>query len=79
MVENIAKKLSLPALTSDVSVTAKRLFESKGFNQTQENLIERKGISLTNFSMKKSFNSKWSLTLSLFFVGQLTMFCDELP
>ncbi|QMU30628.1 GNAT family N-acetyltransferase [Adhaeribacter radiodurans] len=54
--ENKAIKLNSPKLTSNVSKTAKGLFERKGFQviQEQNNLI--KGVEIVNYKMFKNLN-----------------------
>lgn len=51
--EKVALKKHKIKLISDVSITAKPFFESKGFQVQQRNRIVKNGIELFNFRMKK--------------------------
>jgi putative acetyltransferase len=39
-------------LFSEVSITAKPFFEKHGFKSTKENIVNKNGVSLTNYSME---------------------------
>lgn len=52
-VEKYANNLQIIELHSDVSITAKPFFEKLGFVVIAEEQVERKGILLTNYKMKK--------------------------
>lgn len=41
-------------LISDVSITAKQFFESKGFEVVKENKKEIRGVEITNYRMKEA-------------------------
>ncbi len=42
-----------PELTGDISLTARSFFRNNGFTLVKEQLIERDGVSLTNYKMRK--------------------------
>ncbi|QDU98206.1 GNAT family N-acetyltransferase [Lignipirellula cremea] len=48
-----AVRLQLSELTSDVSITARPFFESRGFQVVTPQQVERAGVILANFRMKK--------------------------
>ena len=45
--------------TTHASLTAKPFFEKRGYQVVQEQQVERKGILLTNYVMKKGVDSTW--------------------
>lgn len=49
--ENIIKT---DCITTHASITAKPFFEHRGYNVVKQQTVERKGVFLTNFIMKKS-------------------------
>ena len=51
--ENEAKRLNSPKLTSDVSKTAKAFFERNGFTIVTEQLQIRKNVEIVNYKMQK--------------------------
>ena len=57
------KALEQPAdvemFTTHASVTAKPFFEKRGYQVVQEQQVEKKGILLTNYVMKKGVDSTW--------------------
>ncbi len=44
-------------ITTYASITAKPFFEKRGYKVVKEQRVERQGIFLTNFCMKKTDNS----------------------
>lgn len=52
-IESEARKLQLPRIFADVSITAKKFFSSKGFHLINEQTVVRDGVHITNFSMEK--------------------------
>jgi putative acetyltransferase len=57
MLESEAKKLNLLEITTDSSITAKPFFKHKGYNIVRSHIVERKGVKLTNFKMRKKIKS----------------------
>ena len=57
MIESEAKKLNLLVIDTDSSITAKPFFEHKGYNIVRSQTIERKGVKLNNFKMRKKLKS----------------------
>jgi len=55
--ENEANKLNLLEIDTDSSITAKAFFEHKGYNIVRLQTVERKGVKLTNFKMRKKLKS----------------------
>jgi len=53
MIESEAKKLNLLEIDVEASITAKPLFEHRGYNIVCSQTVERKGVKLTNFKMVK--------------------------
>jgi len=51
--EGKAKELKSDHITSDVSITAKPFFEKMGFIVVKEHQVERLGIELVNYRMRK--------------------------
>ncbi len=58
VLESEAMKLRLPEITTDASITAKPFFESKGYRVVRSQIVERKGVELVNYKMKKEMNSQ---------------------
>ena len=56
-IEQVAKSENISMLSSDVSITAKPFFESKGFIVTKKQFLEMRGQKLTNFKMTKKMIS----------------------
>lgn len=52
-VENIAKTKGLMHLCVEASKVAKPFFEQRGFETTCQNQVQRRGVTLVNFSMQK--------------------------
>lgn len=48
-----AKKLNLLEIDTEASITAKPFFEQRGYKIVCSQTVERKGVKLTNFKMKK--------------------------
>ncbi|MFJ5625607.1 GNAT family N-acetyltransferase [Peribacillus loiseleuriae] len=57
MLENEEKKLNLLEIDTDSSITAKSFFKHKGYNIVRSQTVERKGVKLTNFKMRKKLKS----------------------
>ncbi|WP_068621247.1 GNAT family N-acetyltransferase [Paenibacillus tuaregi] len=55
--ESEAVTLGLAEVETEASVTAKPFFEAKGYKVMQPQIVERKGISLKNYRMKKLLNT----------------------
>jgi putative acetyltransferase len=53
-IENEARRLNQPELTSDVSKTARMFFEKMGFIVVKVQTVNIKAVELTNYKMKKS-------------------------
>lgn len=53
IVENKARKKHIKIIFAEVSITARTFFEAKGFNVIKEQVVERRGVMLTNFVMEK--------------------------
>lgn len=51
--EAFAKDLNLPAITSDASITARPFFEKFGFKVEKRQELNKKGIQISNFKMRK--------------------------
>jgi putative acetyltransferase len=52
-IESWARGLALSAISSDVSITARPFFESKGFRVLAEQQVEIRGQVFTNYKMQK--------------------------
>ena len=52
--ESEAVRLRLTEINTDASITAKPFFERRGYVVVASQIVERKGIQLTNFKMRKS-------------------------
>ncbi len=55
--EDKAHELKSDYITSDVSITAKPFFEKRGFVVVQEQKVERMGVELGNYGMRKKLKS----------------------
>lgn len=53
--EMATKIRNLDYIVADVSITAVPFFKSNGFEFVREQHVERNGVKLTNFRMKKSY------------------------
>lgn len=53
VLETNAKLHNISEIQTDASITAKPFFESKGYTVVQSQLVERNGIQLKNYRMKK--------------------------
>lgn len=51
--EQAAKDAGCESVTSDVSITARPFFESRGYRVLRQQQVERKGVVMTNFKMEK--------------------------
>ena len=49
----IANDLDLKRVFAEVSITAKPFFESKGFKVVKQQIVNIRGVELTNFIMEK--------------------------
>ncbi|MEC0247583.1 GNAT family N-acetyltransferase [Paenibacillus chitinolyticus] len=56
VLEYEAKKRRFTELETDASITAKPFFEHHGFRSVREQSVERRGIKLVNFKMKKELS-----------------------
>lgn len=56
-IENEARQMNQLFLTSDVSKTARPLFEKVGFELIKEQIVVRKNVELTNYKMKKQLST----------------------
>ncbi len=54
--ENKAKEMGSIFLEADVSITALSFFQKQGFTVLKKNEIEREGVILVNYKMRKNFN-----------------------
>ena len=54
MLESEAKKLNLLEIDTEASITAMPFFEHRGYKIVCSQTVERKGVKLTNFKMKKN-------------------------
>jgi len=52
-VEERARGLGINRIFTEASITARPFFERKGFAVLRRNTVVRRGVELTNFSMKK--------------------------
>lgn len=53
MLESEAKKLNILEIDTEASITAKPFFEHRGYKIVCSQIVERKGVKLTNFNMIK--------------------------
>lgn len=51
--DGLEKASKAPAFTTHASITARPFFENRGYRVIKEQQVERKGIWLTNYVMKK--------------------------
>ncbi|RIU94736.1 GNAT family N-acetyltransferase [Oceanobacillus picturae] len=56
--ESEARKIGLPTIETEASITAKPFFERRGYQLIEPQTIERKGITLINFKMSKRLVSE---------------------
>ncbi len=52
-IEDYARKMDCVEITAHVSITARPFFERQGYGVERENTVERSGIQLLNYTMKK--------------------------
>jgi putative acetyltransferase len=52
-IEDNARALGLGELHADVSITARPFFESRGFYVAKEQVVDARGVEMTNFHMRK--------------------------
>lgn len=52
-VVKIANDLDIKRVFAEVSITAKPFFESKGFKVVKQQVVNIRGVELTNFIMEK--------------------------
>lgn len=57
-VEERAKQLGLIRLTTEASKTARPFFARQGWNVDQEQVIEKRGVPLTNYKMSKTLPAR---------------------
>lgn len=57
MLESEAKKRNLLVIDTDSSITAKSFFAHKGYNIICSQTVERKGVKLINFKMRKKLTT----------------------
>ena len=57
--DRLEQTADVAEFTTHASVTAKPFFEKRGYQVVQEQQVERKGILLTNYVMKKGVDSTW--------------------
>lgn len=55
-IETEARRLKQTVLTSDVSKTARPFFEKNNFKVLTEQIVNRKGVNLTNYKMTKTLD-----------------------
>ncbi|WP_152397369.1 GNAT family N-acetyltransferase [Paenibacillus guangzhouensis] len=55
--EEEAIRLKLSEIDTDASITAKPFFERMGYTIVQSQTVERKGVQLVNYKMRKSLQS----------------------
>ena len=54
--DRLEQAVDAEEFTTHASITAKPFFEKRGYQVVQEQQVERKGVLLTNYVMKKSAN-----------------------
>ncbi|AWB43123.1 GNAT family N-acetyltransferase [Paenibacillus sp. CAA11] len=54
VLESEARKLNMTEIDTDASMTAKPFFEHKGYRVVQSQTVQRRGVELQNFRMRKS-------------------------
>ena len=52
-IEDAARNRGIHRLFTEASITARRFFERQGFSVVTHNRVERRGVTMTNFSMEK--------------------------
>ena len=57
--DRLEQAADVEMFTTHASVTAKPFFEKRGYQVVQEQQVERKGILLTNYVMKKGVDCTW--------------------
>ena len=57
--DRLEQTADVAEFTTHASLTAKPFFEKRGYQVVQEQQVERKGILLTNYVMKKGVDSTW--------------------
>ena len=57
--DRLEQAADVEMFTTHASVTAKPFFEKRGYQVVQEQQVEKKGILLTNYVMKKGVDSTW--------------------
>ena len=57
--DRLEQAADVAEFTTHASLTAKPFFEKRGYQVVQEQQVERKGILLTNYVMKKGVDSTW--------------------
>ncbi|AIC93392.1 GNAT family N-acetyltransferase [Shouchella lehensis] len=55
--EREAKGLKLQAIETESSITAKVFFTHRGYVTVRQQTVERKGVNLTNFKMRKELSA----------------------
>ena len=56
--DRLEKQYSVEYITTHASITAKSFFEKRGYKVIKEQLVERNGVRLTNYIMKKLIKFK---------------------
>ncbi|CAM4505972.1 hypothetical protein PAEN110709_25940 [Paenibacillus endophyticus] len=56
-IESWANKISLVKIDTDANITARPLFEKRGFKVVKSQIVERNGTKTWNFKMKKSLSN----------------------
>ncbi|HFK1682703.1 TPA: GNAT family N-acetyltransferase [Bacillus tropicus] len=64
MLELEAKRLNFLEIITEASITAKSFFKHKGYHVICSQIIERKGIKLTNYRMAKKIIAYFRSTTS---------------
>lgn len=57
-IKHKSETMGVDTLSSDVSITARSFFESKGFRVVKQNRIYRNGVELVNYCMRKDVKRK---------------------
>lgn len=52
-IESEARNLQLSRIFADISITAKKFFQAKGFHLVSEQTVIRNSVHITNFAMQK--------------------------
>ncbi|MBR9746069.1 hypothetical protein CN268_05755 [Bacillus anthracis] len=69
MLELGAKRLNFLEIITEASITAKSFFKHKGYHVICSQIIERKGIKLTNYRMAKKIIAYRSTTSYILYKG----------